>query len=1194
MFGRPFYTSSLLLCRYLDFNNISVIHHRDFLHLKDIGLVHINLASSNIQRIDGQPFENLTQLSNLNLESNQLDDRSLKAFGKKGAFHRLQLSHNNMQHVPNLPSERFPDLRGLEMENNSVIEIRSQDLQNMSKLTSLTLRDNNISYIEENAFADTVDLIFLDLDNLKLKHLPTRMHLPNMHIFHIKYGLLESLPEDICQQFPNLQIIEAEHNQITRLPSFKGCRRMESLYFSHNNLTTIDHDTLYQLFYLRLLQLDYNRIENLTEGIFRDTGNLEYLHLQGNNLTSLPKDLFKNTTLLIHLDLSHNQLETLDNEMFLNNAKHLSILELNNNRLKNFSAEVLPETSQLNILNLSSNNLDMLKFPSSGLLWLTEFFVENNFDLYQVPDVVAYPNLTDIKYTYAYHCCIWSETHRRPHAFVDHGNENNTAPPTIIPTPEPLKNEMKDTDDCVGGELTMDAKEDWKILASIFNVTVNFLPNCEVELIVPDDYNNGKEEIPTFISSGVRPDIVFGAAVNCSPGPNELSPCANLIDPWPLRAVVWLLWIVTILGNGTVLFISIATKEKMEVFQFLICCLAFSNFCMGVYLAFLSAVDIRTYGEISFFQSALYWQNGPGCKAAGFIAVFASQLSVFILVLLTLERVYTIRYTFNTNEKGKMNVAIVAAFIAVLLSAMLAALPLFGINSYSEVAVCIPYVAEKWTDKAYIGVLLSLHLVGFLIILFSYVYIFRNICKSPAAQQKKKDITIAAVKIAILIATAFVCWIPIVIIGYLALGGIKTVNSSQAKYLIVLVYPLNAGLNPFIYALFTRQFRQKISVMLRRPSDRVGTLPNSRRFPLKRGSSAFLPNSPRNPSSPMELINLRQSRRSNSLSIHLPAHHTSSPPVQSPPSLSPPPGVYMGRRASLPATFGSSIRTLHFGHGNSQNGSMTSNNSTVDVNAHPFNFAPGYGAASSQVEAEIPVVALPTNLNNSLGGSQDSSNRQLPGIPEEQEDENQSVCSADFHDAQEEVREDETDEVQEVQPIGVDSELEVQPIEVDSELSGTSSNENSLSVSLNSSPTQRKRVTEERRSFLREGTDSAYSGCYSSTPDIAITGHHASPVHSCSLSRRSESFSSYDLAVSDGSYDMSASSTPAPLKKGIIRGATPIPLDDKEQQSDLDTCLNYNSSSHESKDALHELEIAQRTNDRSVSQLSVVGSETSI
>ncbi len=1154
-----YYISS---CRYLDGNNIKVVHHRDFTHLENAYLRLINLGFSNIERIEGQPFENLTHLGTLNLENNKLDDRILLGFGRKGSFYKLALSHNNLTHIPNLPSSGFPHLRTLELEDNMIFEIRQQDLQDMNLLGALLLRGNKIQLIEEYAFVDNTKISYLDLDGLKMKHLP-KFHLPKLHILHIKNGELESLPDNMCEYIPELQMIEAENNKIKHLPSLKGCK-VESLAFANNRLTSLEYSTFENQHYLRLLIVDNNQISSISEGCFRDTGNLEYLHVKWNNLTTLPENIFLNTSLLVHVDLSGNHLEQLDDGLFSQNAKYLSILDLSTNELESFGTDVLPKRSQINKLNLSSNKLIELEFPSSGLLWLTEFFVEDNFDLYQVPDVVAYPNVTDIMYTYAYHCCIWSEMNRKPHTFVDHGDENNTADPTVVPTPEPLVQTTKEIGkDCVGGELTLEAQERWILLSETFNFTVKFLPNCNVELTVPD-HNLGKE-VPTFGPSGDRPGVSFGPALNCSPHPNDFSPCANLIDPWPLRAFVWFLWIVALLGNGAVLFISIATKERLEVYQFLICCLAFADFCMGVYLAFLAAVDIRTYGEISFYQSALYWQNGPGCKAAGFIAVFASELSVFILVLLTLERVYTIANAFNKNEQVKMKVATVAAIIAVLVSALLAALPLVGINSYSQVAVCLPYVTEKWTDKLYIGTLLSLHLIGFLIILCSYAYIFRSICKSPAAQQKKRDLSLAAAKIAILIVTAFVCWIPIVVIGYLALGDIKAVNTSQAKYLIVLVYPLNACLNPFIYAIFTRQFRQKLSVMLKRSSnDRVSSIPHSKRYQLKRGSSAFLPTtSPRNPLHPI------QRPRSNSICLHLAMSNPSTPPIRSPPSLSPPPGVYMGRRASLPFSFGSSLRSYSIAQAETHGDSATSNKSSNNVsNAHPLNIILGCGQAADlpadAAKEESPVRIVETNLgnSNSLGGSQDSSNKQLPGIPEEQEDENQSVCSADFQDAQEEIRED--------------------TIEAQSDNSACET-----SNTLQTREEGRRLVEEE----LRDSIDSAYSGCNSITPDIIVTGPQSSPVHSCSLSRDSESFSSYDLAISDSD---ARDITPTPLTKltNLTKEAS-MPLD--RHQSDLDTFSNCKSSSHESRDkpslAPAKLEILPSISD---TQLSIVGSETSI
>ena len=1156
-----------LLYRYLDHNNIEVIHHRDFLYLENSQVRLINLANSNIQRIEGEPFENLTHLGVLELQNNAIDDRSLDGFGEKGNFYILMLSNNKLEHIPNLPSSGFPHLRELDLGNNLIYEIRQQDLQNMTNLDALILNNNRIESIEDNAFVDNHELSLLKLDGLRLKHLP-RLHLPKLFLLYIENGDLESLPENMCELTPELQMIEAENNRIKYLPSFKGCK-LSSLVFTKNLLTSLEYHTFENQHELRSLICEDNLITNISEGCFRDTGNLEYLHLKNNFLTFLPKNIFANTSLLVHVDLSNNLLRELDNDLFAENLKYLSRLELGSNELERFGMNVLPEMSQINHLDLSSNKLSELEFPSSGLLWLTEFFVSGNTKLYQVPDVVAYPNVTDIKYTYAYHCCIWNEVNRKPHTV---SSENYTR---FIPTSKPLI-QMSREDECVGGEHTMAAIERWELVSKTFNVTINLLPNCQVEIIIPD--HQLRDRPPTFAPSGNRPDVVFGPSVNCSPTPDDFSPCNNLIDPWPLRAFVWFFWIVALLGNGAVLFISIATKEKLEVYQFLICCLAFADFCMGVYLAFLAAVDIRTYGEISFYQSALYWQNGPGCKAAGFIAVFASELSVFILVFLTLERVYTLTYTFKKNEPKKMKVAIGAAIFAVLCSGILAALPLVGINSYSQVAVCLPYVTEAWTDKMYIGTLLSLHLVGFLIIMFSYIYIFRNISKSPAAQQKKKEIWLAAGKITILIATAFICWIPIVVIGYLALGDIKAVNTYQAKFLIVLIYPLNACLNPFIYAIFTRQFRQKVSVMLRRPNDRVSSLPNSRRHQLKKGSSAFLPtNSPRN-CTPVELVNMRQSRRSNSLCVHLAVSTPSTPPVRSPPSLSPPPGVYMGRRASLPFSFGSSLRTHLAAQANSHGSSM-SNNSTNNISGtHPLNLILGCGQAApgnpeDGTREEPTVKALPTNLNNSLGGSQDSSNRQLPGIPEEQEDENQSVCSTDFHDAQENIIEIE--------------ELDTKSEQMESIESFICEDSTSSTDTL-SSPEQKQLVEEE----LRESIDSAYSGCNSMTPDIIMTGAQSSPVHSC-LSRRSGSFSSYDLAVSECS-DVrdTAPSTPIPT---LLTKDTVVSCNNS--QSDLDTAVKYRtkSSSHESIDKLKfsptKLEVLHSTSN---TQLSAVGSETSI
>ena len=58
-----------------------------------------------------------------------------------------------------------------------------------------------------------------------------------------------------------------------------------------------------------------------------------------------------------------------------------------------------------------------------------------------------------------------------------------------------------------------------------------------------------------------------------------------------------MVFLLAVLGNGTVLFVSIFSKSKLDVTRFLICNLALSDLLMGIYLGFLAIVDASTLGK---------------------------------------------------------------------------------------------------------------------------------------------------------------------------------------------------------------------------------------------------------------------------------------------------------------------------------------------------------------------------------------------------------------------------------------------------------------------------------------------------------------------------------------------------------------------------------------------------------------------
>ena len=126
-------------------------------------------------------------------------------------------------------------------------------------------------------------------------------------------------------------------------------------------------------------------------------------------------------------------------------------------------------------------------------------------------------------------------------------------------------------------------------------------------------------------------------------------PCNDLFDWWTLRCSVWIIFLLALLGNGCVVIVLIASRSKMDVPRFLVCNLAMADFCMGLYLGFLAVVDASTIGD--FRKFALPWQFSGACQTAGFFGVLSSELSVFTLAVITLERNYAITHAMHLNKR---------------------------------------------------------------------------------------------------------------------------------------------------------------------------------------------------------------------------------------------------------------------------------------------------------------------------------------------------------------------------------------------------------------------------------------------------------------------------------------------------------------------------------------------------------------
>ena len=124
------------------------------------------------------------------------------------------------------------------------------------------------------------------------------------------------------------------------------------------------------------------------------------------------------------------------------------------------------------------------------------------------------------------------------------------------------------------------------------------------------------------------------------------------------------------------------------------------------------------------------------------------------------------------------------------------------VGFYAETSVCMPrfFVDNDDIAGSYSIMIISVNFISFWFVCLSYLVIYKLTSNRPVGKamiQKQNDKM--QKRIARLLVTDFVCWIPLCIVAYITYTGIRLDNYVYAAA-IAFFLPVNSALNPVLYS----------------------------------------------------------------------------------------------------------------------------------------------------------------------------------------------------------------------------------------------------------------------------------------------------------------------------------------------------------------------------------------------------------
>ncbi|KAM9338342.1 thyrotropin receptor-like [Symphorus nematophorus] len=620
--------------------------------------------------------------------------------------------------------------------------------------------------------------------------------------------------------------------------AFANLANISHIYISDDDtLRYLERHSFHNLSRVTHIQLTgIKSLSYIDQEAFKDLPNLKYLGIINTGLTSFPGlQCIQSSQEDFILEIVENVfIQVIPANSFSGISEHALTIMLNSNGVKeiqhyafngssleevylhrNVDLERIDEFAFHGVIHgpthLDLSDTKVSSLPSIGLETIEKLRAKNTWALKLLPPFRAFLHLQSAELTFPSHCCGLKMLKRwRGHSEAIICNLTQTAVGKLQESSAALSQKY------LGHRIYQHLKDSFGLpVASRTNHNHYYhSPMCPAQqsqnesLVYMELHTEHLSEGFDFALC----NELYTDGLSCTPLPDALNPCEDVMSQGFLRVLVWVVSLLAISANLLVMFILLTSRQKLSVTRFLIGHLAFADFCMGMYLLLIASVDLYTRSH--YHHYAIAWQTGSGCNLAGTLSVFASELSVYTLTLISLRRWHAIFYAMRPDRKMRLRHTVVLMLVGWLLCVILALLPVFGVSSYQRVSICLPMDTETAAARAYVVSVLMANVIAFMVVCLCYLHIYCMV-HNPQHQSSRCDTSMAK-RMSVLIFTNFLCLAPICFYGLSAALHQPLMTVTDSKVLLVLFYPLNSCVHPFFYAIRTKAFHRDILMLLSR------------------------------------------------------------------------------------------------------------------------------------------------------------------------------------------------------------------------------------------------------------------------------------------------------------------------------------------------------------------------------------------